>query len=267
MPSAIGRARIRLVVLLMMLAIAAPAGLAAARYPEYWKWIALEETPMTWLQTVLLIVAAAGCGVIAVIGSVREWRFTARFPYLALALGFTYLALDDRFALHERLRDRIFAPRDIRIPGLTWLAPGDFQMLLTAVAGLCVLPFVLRALRTDRLALVLFGLGALIAAVSIGMDSIDPSTMPLDVERLEQTAEECLELLADCFFVAAVGVRLLGLLAEASWPESRTPTIEKAGAPDTAIPAPERRPAEPAFPTEERTALASEAIDAYAAHR
>ena len=203
----------------------APAGLAAARYPEYWKWIALEETPMTWLQTVLLIVAAAGCGVIAVIGSVREWRFTARFPYLALALGFTYLALDDRFALHERLRDRILAPRDIRIPGLTWLAPGDFQMLLTAVAGLCVLPFVLRALRTDRLALVLFGLGALIAAVSIGMDSIDPSTMPLDV------------------------------------------TIEKAGAPDTAIPAPERRPAEPAFPTEERTALTAEAIDAYAAHR
>jgi hypothetical protein len=140
-------------------------------------------------------------------------------------------------------------------------------MLLTAVAGLCVLPFVLRALRTDRLALVLFGLGALIAAVSIGMDSIDPSTMPLDVERLEQTAEECLELLADCFFVAAVGVRLLGLLAEASWPESRTRTIEKAGAPDTAIPAPERRPAEPAFPTEERTALTAEAIDAYAAHR
>ena len=249
MPSAIGRARIRLVVLLMILAIAAPAGLAAARYPEYWKWIALEETPMAWLQTV------------------REWRFTARFPYLALALGFTYLALDDRFALHERLRDRILAPRDIRIPGLTWLAPGDFQMLLTAVAGLCVLPFVLRALRTDRLALVLFGLGALIAAVSIGMDSIDPSTMPLDVERLEQTAEECLELLADCFFVAAVGVRLLGLLAEASWPESRTRTIEKAGAPDTAIPAPERRPAEPAFPTEERTALTAEAIDAYAAHR
>ena len=77
MPSAIGRARIRLVVLLMILAIAAPAGLAAARYPEYWKWIALEETPMTWLQTVLLIVAAAGCGVITVIGSVREWRFTA----------------------------------------------------------------------------------------------------------------------------------------------------------------------------------------------
>ena len=114
-------------------------------------------------------------------------------------------------------------------------------MLLTAVAGLCVLPFVLRALRTDRLALVLFGLGALIAAVSIGMDSIDPSTMPLDVERLEQTAEECLE--------------------------SRTRTIEKAGAPDTAIPAPERRPAEPAFPTEERTALTAEAIDAYAAHR
>lgn len=261
MNPAVSRSRTRLVALLILLAIAAPAGMAAARYPRYWLWIALEETPMTWLQTVLLVLAAAAAGLVAVIGRLRSWSATARFPYAALALGFTYLALDDRFALHERLRDRVLAPHDVHIPGLTFLAPGDIQMLLMAVAGLILLPFVLRALRADRLALVLFILGAITAAISIGMDSIDPSTMPLDVERLEQTAEECLELLADCFFLASLGVRLLGLLGEATWGEQSVAAPQRpaglpAGEPvagPVAGPAPVSEttpvPASPASPT------------------
>ncbi len=220
MNPAVSRTRIRLVVLLILLAIAAPAAMAAARYPKYWLWIALEETPMTWVQTVLLMLAAAAAAVVAVIGRLRSWSWAARFPYAALALGFTYLALDDRFALHERLRDRILAPHDVHIPGLTFLAPGDIQMILMGVVGLILLPFVLRALRVDRLAMVLFVLAAITAAITIAMDSIDPTTMTLDVERLEQTAEECLELLADCFFLASLGVRLLGLLGEATWTTS-----------------------------------------------
>lgn len=219
MPSAVAHTRVRLVALLLLLAVAAPAALAAARYPKYWAWIALEGTPMTWLQTVLLVLAAAAAAVIALIGRLRSWPRTARWPYAALSPAFVYLALDDRFALHERLRDRVLAPHDVGIPGLTFLAPGDIPLVLTAVAGLVFLPFILRALRADRLALVLFLLGAVTAAVSIGMDSIDPATMPIDVERFAQTAEECLELLADCFVLAALGVRLLGLLGEAIWPK------------------------------------------------
>ena len=62
-------------------------------------------------------------------------------------------------------------------------------MLFVAIAGLIFLPFVLRALRADTTALVLFCLGALTAAIAIGMDTIDPATMPMTVERLEQTIE------------------------------------------------------------------------------
>ncbi|MBK6885706.1 MAG: hypothetical protein IPH03_04110 [Tetrasphaera sp.] len=221
MPSAVAHTRVRLVALLLLLAVAAPAALAAARYPKYWAWIALEGTPMTWLQTVLLVLAAAAAAVIALIGRLRSWPRTARWPYAALSPAFVCVALDDRFGLHERLSERVLGPHGVRPPGLTFLAPGDIPLVLMAGAGLLVLPFILRALRTDRLALVLFALGALTAAVSVWMGSIDPSTVPIDVERFERTAEECLELLADCFVLAALGVRLLGLLGEAAWPEPR----------------------------------------------
>lgn len=171
---AVSRACIRLVVLLLLLAVAAPAALAAAKYPRYLLWIAPELRPMTWLQTVVLVLAAAAAGLISFTGSLRGWSGWQRLPYAALGLGLLYLALDDRFAVHERIRDRILAPRNLRIPGLTWLASGHFQMRPMAVAGLLLLPFVLRALRRDRLAFLLFILGAVTAAVA--PSALTPST-------------------------------------------------------------------------------------------
>lgn len=252
MTPAVARARIRLAALLLLLAVAAPAALAAVKYPRYWVWIAPELTPMTWLQTVLLVLAAAAAWLISFTGSVRGWTGWQRMPYLVLGLGLLYLALDDRFAVHERIRDRILAPRDIRIPGLTWLAPGDFQMLLMALAGVVLLPFVLRALHGDRLALVVFVLGAVTAAVAIGMDSIDPTTMPLETERLEQTAEECLELLADALFLAALGARLLAVIGEPAaasrWAPLAPPAAAEpaaVGAGETTVALPQRRSGSP----------------------
>lgn len=224
------------------MAVLAPAALAAAQYPRYWEWIALELTPMTWLQTVLLVLAGAASALIAVIGAVRAWPRAPRLAHWALALGFGYLAIDDRFAIHERIRDRILAPRDISIPGLGFLAPGDFQVLLMGIAGLVALPFVLRALRRDRLALWLFVLGVLCSVTAIGMDAIDPATMPVDIERLEQTLEECVELLAAAFFAAALGVRLLGLIEVAppsagSGAEDLAPAVPEGGADPRPLPA------------------------------
>ncbi len=217
----IERARTRLLIALAAVVVLVPAALAAAQYPRYWEWIAPELTPMTWVQTVVLMIAAAAAAACAVAGAARGWGRSERLPYWALTFGFTYLAVDDRFAIHERIRDRILAPRNVGIPGLDFLAPGDIQMLLMGVAGLIVLPFVLRALRRDRLACWLFVIGVLAAAGSLAMDSVDPASMPLDVERLSQTLEECVELLAGCCFLGALGVRLLGLLNPEASPEAR----------------------------------------------
>ncbi len=235
------RARSRLVIALVLLAVAAPAALVAAQYPAYWRWVALELTPMTWLQTVILVLAGAASALIAVLGRALQWPRIHRVAHWVLAFGFGYLALDDRFAIHERIRDRILAPRDVRLPGLDFLAPGDFQVLLMGVAGLALLPVVVRALRADRLALRLFALGVLCSVSAIAMDAIDPATMPLDVERLAQTLEECVELLAGCFYLAALGVRLLGVIGLALVPEPVG--VSDAGSEQGSVPG---RAAEPA---------------------
>ncbi len=64
---------------------------------------------------------------------------TERRPWQLLAVGFAAPAVDERFALHERLRDAVLAPRGISVPFLPWVAPGDFLVMLIAVTRLTVL--------------------------------------------------------------------------------------------------------------------------------
>lgn len=103
----------------MLLGIAAvwlstPVVLGLARWPRWWIWIAPEQAPMTWLQSDALMLAAAASMLVGFVqrrvdaGSVRVWW--------VLAAGLTGLAIDERFALHERVRDRFLAPRNITVP-------------------------------------------------------------------------------------------------------------------------------------------------------
>lgn len=206
--------RTRLVVIgaLLAIGIAVPALLFVAKYPQWWVWIAQEQVPMTWFQSVTLVVA----GVVSLIAwfIARACGHRPRLGLALLAVGFAALAFDERFAVHERVRDGVLAPRDIRLPLLTWIAPGDFLILLVAVAGLIVLPIVLRAMGRDRWVLGLFALGVLLSLVSVGTDSIDPSTWSVETERVQQTLEECVELWAGLSFLGAVTLRLLTLVSD-----------------------------------------------------
>lgn len=204
--------RRRLVMLLVCVGVLTPPVLAAGMWPSWWEWIAKEQTPMTWLQSVTLVVAAllaTGCVVVR-----RVAGLTPRRGLMVLAVGFAALALDERFAVHERVRDRILAPRDITIPLLPWVGPGDFLILLVALAGLAALPVVWRAVAPDAAARRALVLAVGLAVVAVAMDSVDPATLDLGTERLAQTAEECVELLSGLAFTAAMGLRLLGLLGD-----------------------------------------------------
>ncbi len=202
-------------------AIVVPSGLAAARAPRWWLWIASESTPMTWLQSVVLL----GCAGLALLhaalidlrGPVAEVRATPgrqRGIWLLVAVGFGALSLDERFALHERLRDRVLAPRGIRVPFADWMAPGDFILLAVLAGGLFALPALYRQLRGDRTALGLFGLGLSLTLAALLADSFDPARMSLAVERLEQTLEECVELCAALSYLAALLLPLLTRFAQ-----------------------------------------------------
>ena len=218
---------------LAVVAVLAPLLLAAVRWPRYWTWIASEQTPMTWLQSVVLVLASAAALLLAVLLRLRGDAAPARRPWQVLALGFAALAFDERFALHERVRDGVLAPRGIRVPFLPWVAPGDFLVMAIAVTGLAVLPLVLRGLSGDRTARALFLVGVGLAAIAVGMDSVDPATWSLEAERVQQSLEEVVELAAGLCLLGAVLLRLLSTLV------SQAPTEVPLSAPDAA----EARPA------------------------
>ncbi len=201
-------ARRAFVLALVCVAILAPVLLALVRWPQWWAWIAPEQTPMTWLQSVALMLAAAGSAVIFLRLRLRGEPLRTTRAWLVLAVGFTALAVDERFALHERVRDGVLAPRDISLPFLPWVGAGDFLLLGVALVGLLLLPMVLRAVRADPGARVALLVGVAVSVLAVGIDSIDPATWTVQEERLQQTVEEILELVAGLCFLAAVGLRL-----------------------------------------------------------
>lgn len=215
----LARARRTVLVGLGAVAVLAPLALAAVRWPRYWTWIAPEQTPMTWLQSVVLVLASAAALLLLTLLRLRGGTASERRPWQVLAVGFAALAVDERFALHERVRDGVLAPRDVRVPFLPWVAPGDFLVLLIAVTGLAVLPLVLPGLRGDRSAQVLFAAGVGLAALAVGTDSVDPATWSIEVERVQQSLEEVVELAAGLCLLGAVLLRLLSGLS-ASGPSS-----------------------------------------------
>jgi hypothetical protein len=199
----------RVVVALAGVWIMVPLLLMVARWPSWWEWIAPEQTPMTWVQSVVLVLAAAASMLIAYLQPARPaaWRM--------LGAGFAALAFDERFAIHERVRDNVLAPRGIRVPFLPWIAPGDFLLLVVGLIGLAVLPVAWRVIRVDSGARVALIVGIGLAVAAVGMDSIDPSTWTIWAERVEQTAEEVVELGGGLAFLAAVMLRMLALLDHA----------------------------------------------------
>jgi hypothetical protein len=106
----------------------------------------------------------------------------------------------------------MLAPRGVTVPFLPWVAPGDFLLMIVAVVGLAVLPLVWRAMSPDRGARWALALGVVLALVAVGMDSIDPDTWAVTAERIQQTAEEVIELGSALALLAAVTFRVLGLL-------------------------------------------------------
>lgn len=221
--------RLRVAVALAAVWVVAPLVLAAARWPRYWIWLAQEESPMTWLESVVLVLCAATCLLVAYVTRLSSGTFPGprlRNPATAwalLALGFAGLAFDERFSVHERLRDGYLAPRGIRFPFLPWVAPGDFLLLLVAVVGLAMLPLVWRCFRGDRLAVVLMLSGIGLALVAVACDSIDPSTWTVGQERVQQSLEEVVELGSGLAFLGAAVVRLLDLLRPRSALRERAP--------------------------------------------
>lgn len=163
---------------------------------------------MTWLQSMLLMASALVASLCLLLSYARDgcWR-----EWLVLSTGFAYLALDERFAIHERIRDNILAPAEIRLPIFFWTKYGDFLLLCFMVIGLALLPRLIRVYRDEPRARQLFFAAVGIAALAVIMDSVDYDAYSLQIRRLEQFWEEVFEMTAMLGFLAANLIAWTGL--------------------------------------------------------
>jgi hypothetical protein len=185
--------------------------LAAARWPRYWQWIAPELTPMTFSQALLLGWAALLAALLAILARLHGRPTSEGGYWTFLAAALVFLMLDERFAVHERVRDGLLAGYGTPVP---WGAPGDYLLLLYAVPLLAALPGLARLLRPTRAALVLFGSGVVLAGLTVLADTVDIGAMTPATERIAQSVEETVEGVADALITGGLLVRLCARLPE-----------------------------------------------------
>ncbi|CAI6068633.1 hypothetical protein [Cohnella sp. JJ-181] len=137
-------------------------------------------------------------------------RHTA-WGWTLTAAAFAWLALDERFALHERLRDRYLKRTGVRL--LPWMEAGDWLIPVYAVCGLAAVWGLWRLLGRAAAPRAFFAAGLLIALCAVSMDTIDIRSLGKSSERLLQTIEECLETAAMTAFASAFLSVLTGRLS------------------------------------------------------
>lgn len=228
------RLRVGLALLFPVAALTAAALLAIAKWPSYWRWIAPEQTPMTFVQSLLLFSGAIFAALLAIVATIEARPRAERVVWSLTALGFLYLTADERFALHERLRDNVLADLGVALP---WGSPGDYVLVVFLAGSLLVLPRLVRLLRRNPPALPFFGAGILLTVVAIAADTVDPTAMSVDVERVEQTLEEVVEALAASLLAAGLFLTLTARLAvlgtPGASPAADAPEALRGSAPET----------------------------------
>jgi len=191
---------------LLLVLWAAVAGflllMVVAAWPQYWRFIAAETTPLAWLESVLLVLTGAVTGSIALVEAMigRSQR-KAILAWIIVAAAFAWLSLDERFALHERIRDRFLKPTGIKL--LPWMEAGDWLIPLYAVCGLAAVWSIWRLIGVHNGARIFLIVGLIIAACAVGMDTIDIRSLDKGAERLLQSIEEGLETVAMTSFLSA----------------------------------------------------------------
>jgi hypothetical protein len=199
-------------VALWLLSAAFIAVLIVFSYPEYWRYVIEELGPMTWFESLLLFLTAILAFLCAGIDYVRG-KGRHAFLWALLAAGFLALCADERFAIHERIRDNILAPNNIKLI-FFWVSPGDITLLLAMIVGLVFLFFIIGRFRERKAAMIVFLLAVAISAAAVISDSFDFTQMTVDELRLEQFAEELVETSAMLLYATSVYLMLSEKLRE-----------------------------------------------------
>lgn len=176
--------------------------LTIAGWPDYWRFVAAETTPLAWLESVLLILIAFVAGLIAYLEALSGQKIRRVVQsWMVIAIAFAWLALDERFALHERIRDRLLKPTGIKL--LPWMEAGDWVIPLYMVCGLAAIWGIWRLLEDNRASRHFFIAALLMSACAVLMDTIDIRSLDKWLERLLQSIEEGVETFAMTAFLSS----------------------------------------------------------------
>ena len=164
---------------------------------------------------------------------IESWRDWNNF-WLLCSAGFAFLTIDQAVDLHGWIGSLILHNTSIEHP-LGFHRPSDFILFLYMAAGLVIALIHYRALLEYLDVFFLLVVGAMLVAVSIGIDAFwsGPSTA--------WVIEETVTLYAGAFFVAAFALRYRYALAhEPAGDEVREPrsAAAPAGPPNEALPSP-----------------------------
>ncbi|MEW6182979.1 MAG: hypothetical protein AB1500_07355 [Bacillota bacterium] len=187
--------------------------LALSRWPRWWELILPELSPMGWMESLLLYTVALTGFLCALLCYLRN--DSAGFKLWGLfGLGFILLSLDERLAVHERLRDGILAPAKLKVPLFFWTDYGDFILLLVLVIGLIFGVKIIRLFRRRQSAFRWFLAAAAFSVAAVLMDSFSYYGYSIDIQRLEQFIEELFEVGAMLSFFNAAFFMFMHYLRE-----------------------------------------------------
>jgi hypothetical protein len=156
----------------------------------------LRQSALTWWSTAqLLAIALVSFGCLRLSRPAPE-----RLLWLAVGCAFVFLAADERFQIHEAVRERLLRPHEIGT-GVPGIGPGEIVLPVYALAGLVVAWRLFAVF--DRGSGIWLAIGILAAGISVALDSHEMKNAGRNALRLEQFVEELFETAGQACFLAA----------------------------------------------------------------
>jgi len=187
------------------------------KWPYWWKAVNFEKTYMTDMEAVILLLSALA-GAAGFVISLKAGDRRDALSFFIVFLGFLYLGFDEKFAVHEFIRDHYLVQSGFKIPFITWTAPGDYILISFFLLGLITMPFLWNVIKKSRGSVIFSILAVLFAGTAIVIDSLDMEKAGNSLFRLEQFCEELCETTAMILFLNAfyyaVAAKISGLKAD-----------------------------------------------------
>ena len=196
-----------LIISLMILGVFTGAGLVKQ---EYWRYVIYEKSPYAAYQGWLLFLcfAFALANVFVLLKKRGEFNYT----WILFCIGFLYLTADEKFAIHEKIREMILKPREIQISWLFWVEKGDYVLLALMLLGIAILPLVLREMQSNKKAFVYFISAVGFSIVAVVIDSINLKIFTPSFQKLLQYIEVLFETGGMLFFLNSFMVKFFDYL-------------------------------------------------------